>query len=601
MKLKIINIRLLLVFCIHYLNIAEIYIQSFSVVKFQKKQIIEVLPINRQIDYANYNNPLENSKVSYDIDSNQIYYISLSKQNNQEYIGHPNNNIRDYRGMPYNNNINIKQTNNFLSNNNSTLFDEHYENQDKKNNNVPDGSYHESNCQEYNNITHNCSKCLDGYFLKYYKDKQNIERLSCVTICDKDQAANLISQKCEKYDYKQYQLDDKNNKIKLNEKIVYSYFYTMNTCENYCGGEFQECSCDKDCVQKGNCCRDYKDHCEEFFYYFKYNEKLKKRQNKEVTSISSSKQPSLSKCQFEIELKNKEVQCVKCKEGFYYYNNECYKKCPNDSHLNKINSLCIDSNIKQNCSSNEFYLEEDNDCYSECPKGYKADKINKICSYTLKFTFHWVFPSKGSCNNKCGVKYNLDCSCEAECFRYGNCCEDFEKQCPLETLYENCDKMCEECSKNGKCVNCIEGAIFNKRDECSCKKGFKFNPRTNSCLLKQKESSNKKNSTLNNFTNEMTDEIKNNTKSPLNNHNTSNTTDTKNVNFETQKIESLINDLKYIKTKYANQTNGNPENNILNNNITINIVAFNKEPKIITENKNYINSNNLINRISKTP
>ncbi len=46
-----------------------------------------------------------------------------------------------------------------------------------------------------------------------------------------------------------------------------------------------------------------------------------------------------------------------------------------------------------------------------------------------------IFPSIGSCKKKCGIN-NLDsetdCSCDFDCLRLGNCCDDFETECPLE-------------------------------------------------------------------------------------------------------------------------------------------------------------------------
>jgi len=46
-----------------------------------------------------------------------------------------------------------------------------------------------------------------------------------------------------------------------------------------------------------------------------------------------------------------------------------------------------------------------------------------------------IFPSTGSCKNKCGtnnLESESDCSCDVDCLRNGNCCDNFERECPLE-------------------------------------------------------------------------------------------------------------------------------------------------------------------------
>ena len=44
-----------------------------------------------------------------------------------------------------------------------------------------------------------------------------------------------------------------------------------------------------------------------------------------------------------------------------------------------------------------------------------------------------IFPSKGSCHDKCGNQdKNSDCSCNINCFKNSDCCDDFEKECQTE-------------------------------------------------------------------------------------------------------------------------------------------------------------------------
>merc|ERR1711957_929653 len=68
------------------------------------------------------------------------------------------------------------------------------------------------------------------------------------------------------------------------------------------------------------------------------------------------------------------------------------------------------------------------------------------------FAWYWVYPSRSSCQNYCGiiVQEDWDCSCSSDCFYYGNCCQDVDYYCD-EILFWR--KSGNKLSKNNKMKN----------------------------------------------------------------------------------------------------------------------------------------------------
>lgn len=107
---------------------------------------------------------------------------------------------------------------------------------------------------------------------------------------------------------------------------VYIKAYTISRCVNQCGKNFADCSCSKSCLHNGSCCSDYR-FCQVI----------------EENHIANSKIPN---CQYADE---EDSICLQCKENFYYFNNNCYLKCPvlasSSPSANSNNNLLIfDSN-----------------------------------------------------------------------------------------------------------------------------------------------------------------------------------------------------------------------------------------------------------------
>ena len=222
-------------------------------------------------------------------------------------------------------------------------------------------------------------------------------------------------------------------------------------------------------------------------------------------------------------------------------------------------------------------------------------KVNNI--FNLGFSFYWIFPSKGSCFDKCGnFNMQLDCSCRHTCMRRGNCCDDFEKECYKEILKENC-KLCGNCIES-ECVACKENAFFDQNKSCQCKEGFNYNLEEDICSLNKKEetinyknnnitfqnnSDKYPNSSLHIDTNKfLAKRISNNITESFN------STDDK-IKDDKEISFSLLRSLSNIFSN--NNTNDKETKLYLNGNITFNIL-INEKPNV---NNHYTFNNHSFN------
>jgi len=46
-----------------------------------------------------------------------------------------------------------------------------------------------------------------------------------------------------------------------------------------------------------------------------------------------------------------------------------------------------------------------------CPNEYRADRATWACLQEPVFAWYWIFPSRSSCNNRCGDMMSLDNDC----------------------------------------------------------------------------------------------------------------------------------------------------------------------------------------------
>jgi len=246
---------------------------------------------------------------------------------------------------------------------------------------------------------------------------------------------------------------------------------------------------------------------------------------------------------------------------------------------------------------NGYYLSE-NECLEECPFDTRADKINLKCQSKEVFSYYWIFPSLSSCKGKCGIDRS-DCSylicktrCNIDCIRKGNCCDDFDMECPIEFQKEKC-KLCSECY-DGNCKKCKENSFSSNHINCDCKFGYVFNKVQNTCekspvknenvnIKNQQiiEENHQKNIQLNNNSNKDFKYNKHDTQSEKNN--IMNKNDLKNVNSE-YNVKNIT--LSFGKSISHNKTNYSIKNSP-NNDVKkfSSILSINNNQNLIIKNE----------------
>lgn len=496
--------------------------------------------------------------------------------------------IEHSKNMEGNSFSETSNTNNSTKNNNIIDNNSNKSNYSFHNNTDIIENYEVENCLEYSNKI--CMRCEKGFYLNFINSK-----FICVDKCNDNQIANNLLMTCF--------TKDENN---IKNKTSFSYMYSISKCENNCMNEFTECSCKDDCVSKGNCCDDYVDYCLEYSTFIsnsttsfsnsssmnnRFN--IKAKNNKNYRKINNR---VINNCELEYKNKSNDFKCSKCLKSTKMFENECVKNCPkdyfNDNFVNVCKKRTSDEVFNLNnteislsiCNkTNPFYINYKNEkyCMKACPVGYRANKMTLTCEKSNSFTFHWVFPSKGSCNNHCGNLNNIDCSCHFSCMKEGICCDDYEKECTENSLYDNCPKLCDDCSKNGKCLNCKNNSKLID-ESCECNDGYEFDLIDNACY--------KKSSKENDFSSDI--KKSNSTEKELSFNNESNKTNISNNedNINNTTLNKTIHDSESISNSTSNSnlnstnTTFNSDNQNQTQNSTLeNNTKSNDEKKIVIE------------------
>lgn len=138
--------------------------------------------------------------------------------------------------------------------------------------------------------------------------------------------------------------------------------------------------------------------------------------------------------------------CGKCGEESFQRNGDCIPSCQSNDIILNPNKICMAKQecLVENCAQciegnsslckicfNGRYMYN-NQCLHSCPFKLRADRISWTCLETPIFAWYWIFPSRASCRSRCGklIGFDMDCSCTDDCFRFGNCCQDIEDNCP---------------------------------------------------------------------------------------------------------------------------------------------------------------------------
>lgn len=230
-------------------------------------------------------------------------------------------------------------------------------------------------------------------------------------------------------------------------QISYIKAFSIGSCRNICGKMSKDCSCTENCVNEGTCCADYYE-CENLE---KINLNIKHECYEKNTNCELCE--NLNKKNNPQEYSKKiPLKCAQCRKGFFLKKGECREKCDVFDKILLPNKICFDKlNCEvDNCSEcsekngnicriceNGHYLHN-NQCLNECPHSLRADRISWSCLEPPIFAWYWISPSKSSCKLRCGrnVDYEMDCSCNKDCFRKGDCCQDVEDYCPKNSEWK---------------------------------------------------------------------------------------------------------------------------------------------------------------------
>jgi len=282
-----------------------------------------------------------------------------------------------------------------------------------------------------------CAKCVTGFFL--YNG-------SCMSICPLGYYADTLRYKC---------VPDTST-----VEIVYTKAYSIGSCVNACGFERIDCDCSPSCRLNGTCCTDFDlFDCPVVVEFFA-------RKTKSEGDDCAEKNIGCKFCDKKklIDTKEKVKKCNQCNEGYFLFEGRCFETCPERTIANNTNKICERKPLCdiENCgecanastckSCKNGYFKSGSQCLQRCPDGYRADRITWTCLEPPVFAWYWVYPSRSSCQNYCGiiVQEDWDCSCSTDCFYYGNCCQDIDYYCD-EILFWR--KSGNKLSKNNKMKN----------------------------------------------------------------------------------------------------------------------------------------------------
>ncbi|XP_061733261.1 proprotein convertase subtilisin/kexin type 5-like [Nerophis ophidion] len=165
--------------------------------------------------------------------------------------------------------------------------------------------------------------------------------------------------------------------------------------------------------------------------------------------------------------------CLSCKDGFYNFQDGCYKNCPAKTYSVEEEMACVpcDDNCVS-CDQHECYWCEtdlflsEGKCVSVCPDGYYGDEDTNDCE-----------ECHTDCES-CSGPHVHDCaSCEeGKTLEIGQCVSD-EDICPFGTFRsedgecEDCHPSCESCSGEDRdqCAKCAKGRFLTSQQTCVSK------------------------------------------------------------------------------------------------------------------------------------
>lgn len=216
--------------------------------------------------------------------------------------------------------------------------------------------------------------------------------------------------------------------------------------------------------------------------------------------------------------------CTSCRDGYYIFENFCYKLCPDKTYSRDSIMSCVSCATScLSCTEDEcLYCDEgfflkDGSCVRDCGQGFYIDEINRECDTcyrtcesctgpdydecaTCKADFllkndkcvnpsakepppgkYWdeaaaVFSACDEICKTCNISANACTSCHPGTFLHDESCI---KSCPRGTFSntkdrrcERCSEGCEMCAENNECLKCSHDILHAGRCYKSCPEGF---------------------------------------------------------------------------------------------------------------------------------
>ena len=286
--------------------------------------------------------------------------------------------------------------------------------------------------------------CEDNNYKYIYND-------ICYDKCPKDTYALFCNEnECNNNRSECYDKDNipQGYYLDLNNKAYKKCYKNCKSCAGLGNETFNNCiECNinftflNDSTHKTNCY----EKCNYYHYFDKsYKYHCNKTCPENYNKIIKDKNKCIDEC------KNDDIYNYK-----YEYNNNCYKKCPNETYLieNNENNICFSK------APDGYYLDKSNKifkiCYKTCNKcELKGNKINNYCiECKPNYEFYTNLNNISNCYKKCDYYYYFNESNEFYCT------EKYE--CPLEY-----NKLIKD--KN-KCIdNCTNDDIYKYEYNNNC-------------------------------------------------------------------------------------------------------------------------------------
>ncbi|XP_072564200.1 proprotein convertase subtilisin/kexin type 5b isoform X2 [Paramormyrops kingsleyae] len=162
--------------------------------------------------------------------------------------------------------------------------------------------------------------------------------------------------------------------------------------------------------------------------------------------------------------------CISCMKGYYQFEFQCYKSCP-DKTYSDSNSMtcepCGDQCVTCDDSAcfwcEDGYFLSDDKCVQECEEGFYADEESQECEACHEDCETCLGPNYDDCNS-CDDGTQL---LSGECVAESQLCNDnsfvnSNEECEL------CHSSCKTCSGPGKnnCDSCEKGRYLTSRRYC---------------------------------------------------------------------------------------------------------------------------------------